>query len=228
MFSRFGARQGGRAIDIGCGCGGNLAVFDDLASSLVVGVDLSPLALGLARLEKSDAALVLANLCAELPLAEGSFDIGTLFNVLYHEWVDDDRAVLERIIRLLRPGGLLLVTEPAFDALRRSMDRVVMGKRRYTRASFRKVAEAAGFEVVFASYLTSFAFPFALGGGLIHRLRGRKSVDDFASLEFSPLAAAINEAAFRVAACEADAIAAGWRLPFGVGLVAMLRRPADG
>ena len=227
LLQRFGVRAGARAIDIGCGCGGNLALFDAVRPSLVVGLDLSPIALAHARQAAPGATLVQADLSRDLPLADGGFDVATLFNVLYHDWVHDDGAVLRRIARLLRPGGLLLVTEPAFAVLRRGLDRAVMGQRRYNAAGFRALAEGAGFDVVLCSYFTCLAFPFALVGALLNRMRTcgtPRPQGDFSSIDFTPLPGGINELLFRLASWEARVIGAGWRVPFGVGIVAVLRR----
>ena len=230
LLRRFGARDGAWVIDIGCGCGGNLALFDALRPSLVVGLDLSPIALAHARQVAPEAALLRADLSRDLPLAEGGFDVATLFNVLYHEWVRDDGAVLQRVARLLRAGGLLLITEPALAVLRRGLDRAVMGQRRYSATGLRALADAAGYDVVLCSYFSCLAFPFALAGAVLDRIRSRgtpRPQDAFGSLDFTPLAGGINELLFRLASWEARAIGAGWRVPFGVGIVAVLRRRED-
>lgn len=225
LLQRF-APPGAPVIDIGCGCGGNLALFDTLAPSLRVGLDLSPIALGYARTAAPTAALLRADLSRDLPLAAESFAVATVFNVLYHGWVHDDRALLQRIASLLRPGGILLLTEPAFGMLRRGLDRAVMGQRRYTDAGLRRLADEAGFDVLLSSYFSLLAFPFALLGALLDHMRARDTYppDEFAAMDFAPLTARLNALLFRLACGEARLITAGWRMPFGVGLVVVLRR----
>jgi SAM-dependent methyltransferase len=225
LLRRFDVPPQPRVIELGCGCGGNLGIFDELKPALVVGLDLSPLALDLARQKKPGSVLVRCDLSRPLPFADGSFDLATVFHVLYHGWVDDQRAALGRVARLLRPGGLLLLTEPAFAMLRRGFDRAVMGQRRYSIAGVRQLADGAGLTLVFASYFTSFAFPVALAGAALDRIRGgASSHDDFASVDYKPLRQSLNETLFRIAALEADAIVRGWRIPLGVGLLAVLRK----
>lgn len=51
----------------------------------------------------------------DLPLAEGSVDILTLWDVLEH--TPDPRAVLDRARPLLAPGGLLVLTYPDYGSL---------------------------------------------------------------------------------------------------------------
>ena len=229
LLRKHGLRNGIRAIDIGCGCGGNLAIFDSFEPSLVVGTDLSPIALDHARRQAREALLVRADLNVDLPFFGESFDVATVFNVLYHDWVTDDRATLRRINALLRPGALLLVTEPAFEALRRGIDRATLGRRRYLLSDFRMRAESVGFTSVFGGYFSSFVFPIALAMGIADRVRGRMRTRDSAqgadALDSRALGEPMNELLFRLAACEADAIVHGLMIPFGVTLVSVFRRP---
>ena len=51
----------------------------------------------------------------DIPFAPGSFDIVAALDVLEH--VDDDRAALQSLCAQLQPGGLLLLTVPAFPFL---------------------------------------------------------------------------------------------------------------
>ena len=95
-------------------------------------------------------------------LADDSFDVVTVFNVLYHDWVKDEGAVISEVARVLRPGGVFLVTEPAFSVLTREMDAAAMGHRRYRIADFAALIERAGLRVAQASYFTSFGFPLLL------------------------------------------------------------------
>ena len=43
-----------------------------------------------------------------LPFADAAFDAVTSFDVIYHDWVTDDRAAVAEMARVLRPGGVLL------------------------------------------------------------------------------------------------------------------------
>jgi SAM-dependent methyltransferase len=227
LLHHYGLGAGISALDIGCGCGGNLNVFNAFAPRHVVGLDYSPIALGIARRKAPDSLLIRADLTDPFPFHDGNFDVVTGFNVLYHRWVKDDGAVLKRIYKLLRPGGLFLATEPAFAFLRRGLDRVVMGQRRYTRVGFRRLAQSAGFEPLFVSYFFSFTFPAALVSALHDRLTRYvtgTSAEAPKALELKPLSTVVNERLFRLAAKEADLIGRGLHIPLGVTLIAVLRR----
>jgi len=79
-----------------------------------VGADISPDALTLAR-GKGFARLDLLSAGKPLPYADQSFDIITALEVLEH--ISDDAGAVSERYRVLRPGGLLLVSVPAFSWL---------------------------------------------------------------------------------------------------------------
>jgi len=77
-------------------------------------------------------------------------------NVLEH--IEDDREVLEKIYRKLKPGGVLLIYVPAFQILFSSMDRKVGHFRRYTRSGLSSVARAVNLQIVEVAYADSIGF----------------------------------------------------------------------
>jgi ubiquinone/menaquinone biosynthesis C-methylase UbiE len=155
-------------LDAGCGPGGNgawLAQHGD-----VVGVDVSPDALAFVRARRPEVRPVRASLSA-LPFPDHSFDVVLGITVLYTV-TDDERAFAE-MARVLRPGGALLVLEPAFEVLRREHDVTVHGRRRYRRAELADYARRHGLTVRRATYAYSFLAPPAAVLGGIERLRRR-------------------------------------------------------
>ena len=96
---------GARILDAGCGTGRNLAEFAGWARP--AGVDLSEEALRFCRQRGVPAA---RGRLQALPFPAGAFDAVTSFDVLYHRWIEDDAAAVAELVRVLRPGGLLLVT----------------------------------------------------------------------------------------------------------------------
>ena len=189
-------------------------MLDSMRPRLIVGVDLSPIALELAAKEVPSAMLVCADITEELPFDDGAFDVATIFNVLYHEWVKSEPTVLSNAARVLCPGGLLLFTEPAFEYLRRDLDHTVMTRRRYRLEDFEPWLRQAGFEPLFGSYFTSFVTPVILAA----KLRRGSSPD------MRPIPAFANEMLYNAAALEGRAIARGVRIPFGTTLILVARR----
>jgi SAM-dependent methyltransferase len=223
LLRRYGLARECRWLDLGCGPGGNLSMLDSLNPKLVVGVDLSPIALSLAQAYAPTAVLVRADINLELPFDNGSFDVVTIFNVLYHQWIQSEARVLSEVARVLSPGGLLLLTEPAFDGLRRQMDDAVMTRRRYHNVDFDLLLETAGFDTIFASYFSSFGFPILLAAKYCRRARP-PGTEQPTAFDMRPLPGILNEVLAIAATVESRALTRGIRLPFGTTLVRVARR----
>jgi SAM-dependent methyltransferase len=223
LLRRYGLASGCRWLDIGCGPGGNFSMLASLSPKLVAGIDISPIALSLARAYAPSAVLVRADINETLPFADASFDVATILNVLYHGWVRSEADVLAEVARILRPGGLLLLTEPAFDALMREMDEAVMTRRRYRDADFDPWLRAAGFGTLFSSYFTAFGVPILLGAKFLKRLH-RKTAAPQTALDMRPLPGLVNETLAIIAKIEGWALTKRVRMPFGTTLVRVARR----
>ncbi|MFV0495770.1 class I SAM-dependent methyltransferase [Mycobacterium sp.] len=93
-------------------------------------------------------------ICARLEdvgIAEGSVGSAGMFDVLEH--IEDEAGALRRIHTLLRPGGHLFLTVPAYNFLN-SADDVALGHfRRYTLRSLKRAAANQGFRAQFTTYL---------------------------------------------------------------------------
>ena len=104
-----GGLSGKRIVDVGCG-GGILSESMALAGAQVLGIDLSPKALSVAKLHmlesgvKVDYRLVAAEaLALESPAA---FDVVTCMEMLEH--VPDPAAIVGACAKLAKPGGMLV------------------------------------------------------------------------------------------------------------------------
>ncbi|MBF0333719.1 MAG: class I SAM-dependent methyltransferase [Alphaproteobacteria bacterium] len=77
------------------------------------------------------------------------------------EHVDDDVGLLAHYASMLPPGGQVLVTVPAFQALWSGHDVFLEHKRRYTLPQVETAMRKAGLEVVRGSYYFGFVLPLA-------------------------------------------------------------------
>jgi ubiquinone/menaquinone biosynthesis C-methylase UbiE len=229
LLRRFAVAPGGRWLDLGCGTGGNLEIAERFAPGMVIGVDISSLGLELAQSLFPRARLVSADISGGLPFTDAAFDVVTIFNVIYHGWVKDDGAALAEVARVLRPGGLLIITEPAFPLLAREWDKAVMGVRRYRRPELIDLCRRAGLSTLFASYFTSFGFPILLTLRALKRMKALVSgaadtTSVEAAAESKPLPAVLNGSLYTAALAEAILIGAGIAMPFGVTLALVAKR----
>jgi SAM-dependent methyltransferase len=223
LMRRHGLAQGCRAVDLGCGTGGNLSIYSPFAPRSVVGLDVSPIALQHARRKGPSAPLVRADLARPLPFADASVDVVSIFNVLYHRWIEDEIAVLSEVHRILRPGGLLIATEPAFPAFERQMDAAAMTRHRFRIPEFTAMCAKAELPVTFASYFTSFGAPIVLLMKTVYRGSTRPGAAHVQA-DLKRLNPVLDGLLHAIANAEALAIVRGWRMPFGLTLACVARK----
>jgi ubiquinone/menaquinone biosynthesis C-methylase UbiE len=149
---------GERLLEIGAGEGGNLYHLR-ARGAFCVGIDFSPQKAAFAK--KATGAELVAADAGALPLADGSFDIVLIRDLLHH--LPDRPAALAEAHRVLRPGGRLHLIEPnvfsplaLLQALTISAERGIL---RSTAELLQRELVAAGFVVVGAR--AEQAFPAA-------------------------------------------------------------------
>jgi SAM-dependent methyltransferase len=219
---------GGRALDVGCGAGGNIKFLRRHCSE-VVGLDISEYALELARAKNPDAELMLgdANRVGDY-FRESSFDLITAFNILYHRWIEDEVKLLEQIARLLRPGGILVITEPAFELLRRRHDVIGYGARRYRRKELQAIVARSGMQILQGSYFSFIAFAPALLRAIKERTLGLLQTPPHEEEEVGEMKKpppAINRLLLAICSLEAAWIGASRALPLGTGVFLLALKP---
>src|SRR5262245_61971007 len=161
MLARSGAR--GRLLDLGCGTGGVLPHLAPYGEA--IGLDPAPEAAKYCR--QREVPMVVGS-GLELPFADGSFDAVLALDVIEH--VADDVALLREARRVLRPGGVLLVTVPALPWLWSSHDDVNHHFRRYTLTTLQQSLGRGGFRRERVSYYNATLLPLAIARKFIQRL----------------------------------------------------------
>jgi SAM-dependent methyltransferase len=96
-------------LDIGCGYGHLLCQLDAYLDCW--GVDTDPRALAAARAACPNAKIV-EQTGAELPFGDETFDAAVLSEVIEHVGEENKQAVVNEAHRVLRPGGVLVLTAP--------------------------------------------------------------------------------------------------------------------
>jgi SAM-dependent methyltransferase len=103
MVRRYTELEGKHILDIGCGVGTYVRRFLDFTPD-AYGVDID-----LPRLNSRVPNLMAAD-SENQPFRSATFDLVVLNEVIEH--VQDDRATLRESLRLLRPGGLVVIFAP--------------------------------------------------------------------------------------------------------------------
>jgi len=214
-------RDAVRMLDCGCGTGGNIELLRRFGRAS--GFDLSDTAVRLAR-ERGRNAVARGSVTAA-PFASDRFDLVTSFDVLYA--LDDraERMALLEMYRLVKPGGYVLITVAALDALRGDHSVLSQEVRRYRREDLRNRVIAAGFAVRRITYAFASLFAPLLVTRTWQRRRGlRREGDQAATREISIPAAPVN-AALSIAV-RVEALWLRWfDLPFGSSLICLAQKP---
>ena len=110
-------------LDHGCGYGRTLAELSNHSYTNIFGADFSPAMLARSRNEVPNAKLICTD-GRSLPFADGSFDLVLLFAVLTCIPSDtDQRALLVETERVLRPAGMLYVSDLLLNTDARNRER---------------------------------------------------------------------------------------------------------
>lgn len=122
-----------RILDVGCGYGRTLIQLFEAGFTDSIGLDFSVGMLDRCRIEAPNAALIL-NDGHDLPLRSESVDAVLLFAVLTCVPGDDEqRALMDEVCRVLRPSGLLYISDLLLNRDERNRKRYEQCEAKYGR-----------------------------------------------------------------------------------------------
>ncbi|HHI80087.1 MAG TPA: SAM-dependent methyltransferase [Planctomycetes bacterium] len=154
-------------LEIGCGAGNLLRRLSRYGRTK--GLELSRELATLCQ-ERSRRPTLCAN-AYHLPLPDESQDLVCLFDTIEH--IPDEAKALGEIQRVLRPGGLVMFSVPAYQFLYSNNDRVAHHCRRYTKGRLQASLKEAGLTPIKATYFNLFLFPLILPAVLFTKVKDK-------------------------------------------------------
>ncbi|WP_422358875.1 class I SAM-dependent methyltransferase [Reichenbachiella sp.] len=137
-------------LDVG---GGNGRLSSHLQKRGIECTLLEPGKQAIINAQSSGLQCLICSSLNEAKFKDNSWEAVGIFDVLEH--IESDEAFLQEIHRILKPGGRLFLTVPAYQSLFSDFDREVGHFRRYTLADLRNKLNAIGFNINYKTYLFS-------------------------------------------------------------------------
>lgn len=207
-----------KILDTGCGTGINLKYLQILGDAY--GLDISKDAL---RFSKSRGlSSLICGSADSLPFKNDLFDLVLALDVIEH--IDDDLSAVRELNRVLKPGGRLIITVPAFQFLWSGHDMAVHHRRRYTRSGILSILRLGGFENEKATYWNFFLF---LPVATIRLLKRFHRSGDEMQTDLAELPWLINGLLHGLIGIE-NLILEQIDLPLGVSVMCICRKVIDG
>lgn len=161
-----------------------------------------------------------------MPFASGSFDVVAAFDVIEH--CEPEAEALSEVSRVLAPGGVFLMSVPAYQWAWTSFDDVNHHHRRYTRARAVRAVEQSGLVVERATYAFGATFPMFAADRLRRRWQERGQRDHGTTADGVPELPQVSPLVERVllgATRLDERILQRRNLPFGSSVVLAATKP---
>jgi SAM-dependent methyltransferase len=150
-----------------------------------------------------------------LPFPDDRFDVVSAFDVVEH--CEDEAVALTELRRVTMPGGVVLLSVPAYQWMWSGFDVRAGHHRRYTRPRLRRAASAVGLNVERATYVFASTLPFFFAARLLTKLKG--GTGD----RVQPLPSIVERLLLAVARLD-EALLRRWNLPAGSSVVLAARK----
>lgn len=216
LYLKKGSPQDITILDAGCGTGLLVKKLEKLGK--VLGVDVSPQAIYYAK--KRNVRVKKASVTA-LSFKGDTFNVVVSIDVIYHQKVKNDEKALKEFYRVLKPNGILLLRVPANQWLHLSHDRHVHTRQRYEKEELRKKLTRSGFIIEKLSFVDALLLPLAFIQQLWETIVPPPATSSSAIKPLPPL---LNSLFLLLLSFEVSLIKR-IDLPFGIGLIAIGRKP---
>lgn len=138
-----------KILDIGCGTGETLSYLKSIKpQSKLYGVDPDPIAIGFSKI--GNRGTIRKSSAEKLPFKSDYFHVVMFLDVLEH--VKNQNKALQEAKRVLKPGGLIIITAPALKFIWSDHDIKQDHYRRYSRPEIKSLTEQVGMSLAFINY----------------------------------------------------------------------------
>lgn len=211
MLDAFLRNEKPQILDIGCGAGKTMDMLSRFGT--IWGLDKSKTALSFCKRRGGFKHLILGE-AADTRFQDNFFDVITMLDVLEHT---EENATLREIKRILKPGGIMIITVPAYQWLWSAWDKILKHKKRYTERDLKAVVEKYGFTVMRSSYMYSF---LVLPIFIFRKLKSHKKSYESDFLTNPP---PVNFLFAILSNIERYFVVRGW-IPFGTSLIFVCKK----
>lgn len=176
LFKEYNLGKENKILDYGCGSGFLVGQFQDKGYN-AYGVDISKEAVNFGT-NKGIRNLFQQN-GIKVNFPDNDFDVILAMDIIEH--IEDDRSAIEEFKRLLKPGGHLIITAPAYQWLWGVQDEVAHHFRRYTMSGLTNtIKRSSNLKIVRKTYFNTFLFlPIAVVRVLSKRFNLKERESDF-------------------------------------------------
>jgi 2-polyprenyl-3-methyl-5-hydroxy-6-metoxy-1,4-benzoquinol methylase len=202
-----------RVADLGCGCG--IMLWHLSKDYEVRGVDGSPQAIEFCK--QRGVTVAQGQLPGPIGLPEKEFDAVLLLDVIEH--LEKDKESVAAAAELLKPGGIMIVTVPAYQWLWSKWDTHHHHYRRYNRSMLKSAMNHSSLNLEMISYYNTWLFPLAATTRIAGNILSKEGEVGPIKVPMAPV-----NAAFREIFASERALLGRVPLPFGLSLVAVARR----
>jgi SAM-dependent methyltransferase len=144
-----------KILDAGCGTGRLMVQLQNHGK--ITGFDYRDTALSYCR--KRDLTNVRKMDLNKWDPVENEFEYIISLDVISDLGIKDDKLILQKFHKTLKPGGKLILHVPAFPILKRNHDKAATIRKRYRKNEVKEIAKGVGFFPINVQYRLSFAFP---------------------------------------------------------------------
>jgi SAM-dependent methyltransferase len=202
-----------RALDAGCGTGYFAHWLQTERHWPIVPMDVSWNGLSYARDMGIDRP-VQADITS-MPFADCAFDLVISVDVLSHLPRGEESRATRELSRVMAPGGLLFLRNPALEVLRSRHSEFILERQRFTRRRLVRLMAGAGVRALRCTYANSLLLPVAMAKFRLWEPLLRQP----AASGVEPLAPWLDRLLYQPLAMEAAWIGAGRDLPAGQSLL---------